>query len=75
MFGERPLDRPPLPIVDFQFQMSRAFGVLGLPGNLVSDIARFCLFMPANLLVSQAKLGDAPGGGDSPPVVKDIAGR
>jgi hypothetical protein len=25
-FGERPLDRPPLPIVDFQFQMSRSFG-------------------------------------------------
>ena len=62
MFGERPLDRPPLPIVDFQFQMSQGlWRVLGLPGNLVSDIARCGLFTPANLLLSRAKFGDAPG--------------
>ena len=49
---------------DRRFPVSNVPGlwrVLGLPGNLVSDIARCGLFMPANLLISQAKLGDAPG--------------
>jgi hypothetical protein len=44
------------------FKCPRAFGAyFGLPGNLVSDIARCCLFMPADLLLFRAKFGDAFG--------------
>ena len=44
------------------FKCPRAFGAyFGLPGNLVSDIARCCLFMPADLLLFRAKFGDASG--------------
>ena len=47
------------------FKSPRAFGVyFGLPGNLVSDVARCGLFTPANLLLSRAKFGDASGGSD-----------
>jgi hypothetical protein len=43
------------------FKCHRAFGAyFGLPGNLVSDIARCGLFTPANLLLSRAKFRGAP---------------
>jgi hypothetical protein len=44
------------------FKCPGPFGAcFGLLGNLVSDIARCCLFTPANLLLSQAKFGTPPG--------------
>ena len=66
-FGERPLDRPPLLIVDLQFQMSPALGVvIGLPGNQVGDIARCGLSQRANLLHSWATCIRHPSGWSDP---------
>ena len=64
----RPLDRPPLPIVDLQFQMSpRPVGVvIGLRGNQVSDIARCGLSRRANLLPSWANCVGHPSGWSDP---------
>jgi hypothetical protein len=57
VFSERPLDRPPLPIVDFQFQTSQAFGVVVGAREFRLEIARaaacsrlpiFCFLGPSS---------------------------
>ncbi len=66
-FSERPLDRPPLPIVDLHFQMSPSLGVvIGLRENKVSDIARCGLSQRANFLLSWANCVGHPSGWSDP---------
>ncbi len=59
MFGERPLDRPPLPIVDFQFQMSQGLWRVLWPTGKSGK--RYRALLPVHACRSSAFSGQVRG--------------